>query len=212
MIVEELKYTYWEVSGVLRDAWSDTICLMVHGFQSYSKSRLMRNYAVRLAKKWINTLRIDLYNLKYRSTMEVSLDDHIWDVECVLADIANKYIDIIYIGHSLGWSICWLISNNSLLSWALLWDAAIPSIVKFDSFLEEVEMQKEKCMKVVRSRTWIIATVYGDQISSFDENYFAKISCAYLAVCCEYVWFYDHPTTFKNDELKKSFSSCLMSL
>lgn len=75
---------------------------MVYGFQSNSKSRLISNYAASLSSRWIDALRVDLYNSKYRDTMNVDLDDHIGDLEKVLTDIARRYKKVIYIEHSLG--------------------------------------------------------------------------------------------------------------
>jgi hypothetical protein len=206
--VKEYKYTCGEISGTLRDTWSDTICLMVHGFQSNSKSRLMRNYAVSLANRWVTSLRVDLYNSNNRNLMNTDLENHILDIEWVITDISTRYKSVIYIGHSLWWAIWWLITNSNLVSWMLLWDSAIPSIVKFETFLEEIMLQDIEYLRVARSRNWIISKSYWEQLSNFDENYFLNIACPYLAICCEQVWFYNHISQF-NDS-KKSRKTILI--
>lgn len=195
-IIQESKYQCWEISWTLWDSWSDTICLMVHGFQSNSKSRLMRNYAVSLSKSWLSSLRIDLYNDLLRNTINVTLQDHLHDVDKIIVDLKRVYKRIIYIGHSLWGAIGGLISKNTLIECMLLRDSAIPSIVEFESFLKVSCIDWVTVHQTIKSRRGIISVEYWNQLVTFNEEYFKNIDCPYLAICCDQVWFYNHTKQF----------------
>ena len=206
--VRESKYQCWEISGILWDIWSDTICLLVHGFQSNSKSRLMRNYAVSLTTSGLNTLRVDLYNKSLRNTMNVTFQDHLDDIDKVIVELKTRYKKVIYVGHSLWWAIGGLVVNNSLIDGMLLRDSAIPSIVQFESFLKVSSIDWVKCYQTIRSRRSIITIEYWNQLVTFNEEYFKNINCPYLAICCDQVWFYNHTKQF--DSLDKKQKTILI--
>lgn len=210
-IVKEAKYTCWEISWTLRDTWSDTICLMVHGFWWNSKVRLQWNYAHHLWNKWISSLRINLYNKKNRNTSLVTIDNHVNDIQEVINDIYNNfsYSTIIFEWHSLAWSIVGLINNQSLLKWILFWDAYIPKLEPFNKVLEDVLINNESYVKVKWYKPFIISHKYSSQIVNWWNEYMKNILVPYVAICSENVWFYNHRIVFDSHE--KNQKTCMVS-
>lgn len=202
--VKESKYTCWEVSGTLRDVWSDTICLMLHGFWGSSKVRLQWNYAKELASKWISSLRINLYNKTSRNMMTVTLEDHMNDVQPVLDGLYSKYENVFFEWHSLAGSIIWGINNHHLLKWILFRDSYIPKIEPFTDMLKDVTLDWEKYIQVEWYKPFLISKKYAREITQSSNTYMEWLTVPYLAVCCEKVWFYNHWKSFDREDYNQN--------
>lgn len=185
--VKESKYTCWEVSGTLRDMWSDTICLMVHGFWRTSHDRLLRNYARELSIKNINTLRINLYS--WTNTENISLAKNIKDINDITKSLSADYKKIFYVWHSL-WGALWFMVDQNNLDWILSRDPA----VVWERYRDVAGCFEERGKSYV-FKYWAaigISKLFYTELLNLEGNYINWILNPYQIICCSEVWTIKH--------------------
>lgn len=171
---------------------NDNLIIFVHGLTWNQNEHVFYNSAKFFPNNWYNTFRFDLYTNE-RPLSDLSVKDHIKDLNIVLSYFEWKYKNIYLIWHSLGWPVI-LWSNINNIKAIVLWDPTINA----QYYVEKICTYNKELDKYILNREIesILSKEMVNERKNIDESILDQIIKPTKIICA---W---------EDRLKDEWKSC----